>query len=141
MLKIEENMKKRLLIEIKKSYYSAKRYNVTTTFAILYHEKELSVAELGKLVRLSDHLLAIDAKHYFINFVHTDHSKAFKAAQNLLYALNVKFCDENAAIAIDKFDTEQSPNIVINRLQQILHEIKRSPFTNVDDENILNEIV
>jgi hypothetical protein len=141
MLKINEKINKRLLIEIDKAYYSAKRYNVATTFALLYHEKELDVSKLGKLVRLSDHLLAIDSNHYFISFVHTDHAKAFKAAQNLLYSLNVKFDDENAAIAIDRFDTEQSPNIVINRLQQILHEVKRSPFTNIDDENILNEVV
>jgi len=138
---MNEKIKQRLLIEIRKAYYSAKRYNVVSSFALLYHSKELPVDKLGKIVRMSDHLLKIDENHYFINFVHTKHSDAFKAAQNLLHALDLHFNDTNSAIAIDTFDTTQPGNIVINRLEQILKEIRKSPYTRIDDENILNEIV
>jgi hypothetical protein len=138
---INDKMKQRLLIEIRKSYYSAKRYNVKSTFALLYHEKDLSVDKLGKYVRMSDHLLKLDENHFFVNFVHTDHENAFKAAQNLLFALDAHFQDSASAIAIDAFDINKPANIVLNRLEQILKEIKKNPYVRIDDENILNEIV
>jgi hypothetical protein len=138
---IHEKIKQRLLIEIRKAYYSAERYNIQSSFALLYHEKELPVDKLGKIVRMSDHLLKIDENHYFINFVHTNHSQAFKAAQNLIHALDIHFHDNNSAIAIDTFDTKQPANIVINHLTLILKEVRKNPYTRIDDENILNEIV
>ena len=138
---MDDRIKKRLEIEINKAYYSYKRYKVNTTFAILYHEKELTVDKLGSLVRISDLLLKIDEHHYFINFVHTNHNNAFKASQNLLLALDNYFNDTTSAIAIDTFDTTQTPNLVITRLNQILNEIQKNPYTRIDDENILNEIV
>jgi len=138
---IPEKIKQRLLIEIRKSYYSAERYNVKSSFALLYHEKELPVERLGKIVRMSDHLLKIDDNHYFINFFHTNHTHAFKAAQNLLLALDVHFNDRASAIALDTFDINQPGNIVISRLEQILKEVRKRPYTRIDDENILNEIV
>jgi len=138
---MHEKIKQRLLIEIRKAYYSAERYNVQSSFALLYHEKELSVDKLGKIVRMSDHLLKIDDNHYFINFVHTSHAHAFKAAQNLIHALDLHFQDNNSAIAIDTFDTKQPANLVINRLEQILKEVRKNPYTRIDDDNILNEIV
>ncbi len=138
---INEEMKQRLYVEIRKAYYSAQRYNVKATFALLYHEKELLVDQLGKMVRMSDYLLKIDENHYFINFIHTNHAQAFKAAQNLIHALDSHLNDSNSAIAIDTFDTKQPPNLVINRLEQILKEVKKSPYSRIDDENILNEIV
>jgi len=138
---MDERIKKRLEIEINKSYYSFKRYKVDTTFAILYHEKELTVDKLGNFVRISDHLLKIDEHHYFINFIHTHHNNAFKASQNLLLALDNYFNNRTSAIAIDTFDTTQTPNLVINRLYQILNEVRKNPYTRIDDENILNDIV
>jgi len=138
---MNERIKKRLEVEINKAYYSYKRYKVDTTFAILYHDKELSVDKLGSIVRISDHLLKIDDNHYFINFVHTHHNNAFKASQNLLHSLDNYFNNRNSAIAIDTFDTTQPPNLVINRLYQILKEVQKNPYTRIDDENILNDIV
>ena len=138
---MDDKIKNRLQIEINKAYYSYKRYKVDATFAILYHEKELYINKLGNLVRVSDLLLKIDNHHYFINFVHTNHNNAFKAAQNLLLALDNYFNDSNTAIAIDTFDTAQTPNLVITRLTQILNEIKKNPYTRIDDENILNDII
>jgi Ca2+-binding EF-hand superfamily protein len=140
-LNLNEKMKTRLLIEIRKAYYSAQRYNVVSSFALLYHEHELPVDKLGKIVRMSDHLLKLDDHHYFINYVHTTHENAFKAAQNLLYALDKNYNDTNSAIAIDTFDVTKSGTIVINRLIQILEEIKRNSYTRIDDENILNDII
>jgi len=138
---MDERIKNRLKIEINKAYYSYKRYKVDSTFAMLYHEKELPVDTLGKIVRISDHLLKVDEHHYFINFVHTNHNNAFKAAQNLLHALDNHFNNRTSAIAIDTFDTTQTPNLVLNRLWQILKEIRKNSYTRIDDENILNEII
>jgi len=137
---MNEKIKKRLEIEINKAYYSYKRYKVDATFALLYHEKELTVDKLGSFVRISDLLLKIDEHHYFINFVHTHHDSAFKASQNLIFALDNHFHDNTSAIAIDTFDSMQTPSLVIHRLYQILNEVRKNPYTRIDDENILNEI-
>ena len=138
---MDKKIKNRLQIEINKAYYSYKRYKIDSTFAILYHEEDLPVDKLGKIVRISDHLLKIDENHYFINFVHTNHNNSFKASQNLLHSLDLLFNNTTSCIAIDAFDITQSPTIVLNRLQQILNAIQKSSRTRIDDENILNEII
>jgi hypothetical protein len=138
---MNEKIKNRLEVEINKSYYAHKRYKVDTTFALLYHEKELSVEQLGKFVRISDHLLKIDEHHYFINFVHTHHDAAFKASENLIYALDRYFNDQKSLIALDTFNITQTPNLVIHRLFQILKEIEKNPYSRIDDENILNDLI
>jgi hypothetical protein len=140
-IEMSDNIKNRLRIEIEKAYYAHKRYKIETTFAILYHENNLEVKKLGKIVRITDHLLKIDKHHYFINFVHTDHNKAFKAAQNLLQSLDFYFNNRSSFIAIDTFNTTQSPKIVLSRLEQILKTIRKTSYARIDDENILNEIV
>jgi len=138
---MEDYIKNRLKIEINKAYYIAKRYKSASTFAILYHEEILPVDILGKFVRISDHLLKIDEHHYFVNFTFTKQEDAFKAAQNLLLYLDRHFNNRSSCIALDTFDTTQSPTIVLNRLVQILNETKKSSYTRIEDENILNEIV
>jgi hypothetical protein len=138
---MEERIKQRLHIEINKAYYSYKRYKIETTFAMLYHEKELPIDKLGHIVRISDHLLKIDEHHYFINFVHTNHNNAFKASQNLLHALDKHFNNNSSAIALDTFNTAQTPNLVINRLWQILKEVQKNSYSRIDDENILNDMI
>jgi len=138
---MQDHIKKRLEIEINKSYYTAKRYGAISTFVFLYHEKELPVAVLGKFVRISDHLLKIDDNHYFINFTFTEPEDAFKAAQNLLLYLDKHFNNRTSCIALDNFDTSQSPRIVLNRLMQILKETQKNSYTRIEDENILNEII
>ena len=139
-MKLEEKIKTRLQIEINKSYYIYKRYNLESAFAILYHEKPIHVAELGKMVRISDHLLKIDEHHYFVNFLFTNHTDAFKAAQNLLFALDIHFNDRKSCIALDTFDITQPIHLVLSRLQQILLEIQKNSYNRIDDENILNEL-
>jgi hypothetical protein len=138
---LEEYIRKRLEIEIKKSYYTAKRYKVVSTFAFLYHEEPLTVNILGSYVRISDHLLKIDDNHYFINFTFTEQVNAFKASQNLLFYLDKHFNNRTSCIALDTFDINQSPKIVLNRLMQILKTTKKSSYSRIEDENILNELI
>jgi hypothetical protein len=138
---MDERLKNRLRLEVEKTYYTAKRYNVESTFALLYHEKELPIDKIGTIIRISDRLLEIDKNHYFINFMHTNHNNAFKASQNLLLALDNYFNDTSSAIAIDTFDTSLTPTLVLNRLTQILKVIQETPYVRIDDENILNEII
>ena len=61
-------IKNRLRIEIEKAYYIAKRYKSASSFAILYFECDLNITDLGHFLRISDHLLKTDDKHYFIHF-------------------------------------------------------------------------
>ena len=138
---MQNSLFNRIKIDIERAYYISDRYNATSAFALLYHEKELSPSELGTIIRISDIFIKIDENHYFINFVHTNHTQAFKAAQNLLHALDSHFNDNSSAIAIDTFDVKQPANLVINRLEQILKEVKKNPYNRIDDENILNEII
>lgn len=131
----------RLTIEINKAYYVYKRYKVLSTFAFIYSEKELTPTELGKFVRISDQFLQIDEHHYFINFVHTEQNAAFKASQNLLLYLDKHFNNTTSCIAIDTFDISNTPRMVMNRLKQILDETKKSSYTRIEDEDILNGII
>ncbi|QSZ42232.1 hypothetical protein GJV85_08935 [Sulfurimonas aquatica] len=135
------NIRNRLNIEIKKAYYVFTRYKSPCTFAILYHEEELHVAKLGEFVRISDHLLKVDDNHYFINFAFTEQNGAFKASQNLILYLDKHFNNRTSCIAVDTFDSTHSSTIVINRLMQILQEIKKDPYSRIEDENILNGLV
>lgn len=137
---MDDYIKNRLKIEINKAYYTKKRYSVPSTFAILYHEKELDVAQLGKFVRISDHLLKMDDHHYFLNFAFTEQDGAFKASQNLIMYLDKYFNDTTSCVAIDTFDITLSPTIVLNRLMQILNETRKNSYTRIEDENILNEL-
>jgi hypothetical protein len=117
---MDEKLFNRLKILINKTYYTNKRYKIPATFAYLYHEKELSLDDLGKYVRKSDHFLKIDENHYFIHFAYTEQDHAFKACQNLLLYLDKHFNNTSSYIAVDTFDATKSPTVVFNRLQQIL---------------------
>ena len=138
---MDDNIENRLRVEVEKSYYSAKRYKVEFTFAILYHEKELSVDKLSQFIRVSDYLLKIDENHYFIILPNTEHNKAFKALQNLIMYLDEYFKNNTSCISIDTFDTSLSSTIVFNRLMQILNETKKNLNSRIEDENILNNLV
>ena len=135
---MNDSILNRMRVQIKKIYYTHTRYKVPATFAMLYHEKELTVIELSKFVRISDHLLKIDDNHYFITFSHTAHNEAFKASQNLILYLDSFFQNRTSCIAIDTFDTNNSQAIVYNRLMQILDVIRKMPYSRVEDENILD---
>lgn len=138
---MDERLFNRLRILVNKTYYTATRYKTPATFAYLYNDKELSLEELGKYVRISDHFIKIDRNHFFINFAYTKQDDAFKAAQNLLFALDKHFNNSNSCIAIDTFDTTKSPKVVFNRLVQILDATKRNPDSRIEDEDVLNGVV
>ena len=97
--------------------------------------------ELGQFVRKSDHFIRLDDNYTFMNFEFTEQDKAFKAAQNIIMSLDTFFGDTSTKIAIDTFDTNKSPQIVYNRLEQILKEIQKDPYSRIDDENVLNGII
>lgn len=135
---MENRLLNRVNILINRAYYTASRYNVPATFAYLYHEESLTPKELGKYVRKSDYFVKVDANHYFIHFAHTEQDNAFKASQNLLHYLDRHFNNTSSSIAIDTFNPAKSPKIVYNRLVQILDTAKKSHYSRIEDENILN---
>ena len=83
-------------------------------------------------------LLKIDDNHYFITFYHTPHNEAFKASQNLILYLDNFFQNRTSCIAIDTFDTNNSQAIVYKRLIQILEVTRKTPYSRIEDENILD---
>jgi len=134
---MNENIKNRLYIEIDKAYYISQRYKSISTFSILYFEGELDVDSLANFVRLSDHILKIDDKHYFINYTFTEKDAAFKASQNLLLYLDQYFNNQSSCIALDIFDITKSSHSVLDRLLQTLNLTKRSSTLRMADQSIL----
>ncbi|MGD9970440.1 MAG: hypothetical protein AB7S65_08285 [Sulfuricurvum sp.] len=128
----------RVNVQIKKAYYVNARYGVDATFALLYHTQPLTVVELSKYVRISDHLISLDEHHFFIVFAFTAHDGAYKACQNLLYNLDGYFNDVSTCIALDTFDPSHSPQIVLNRLNLILSETRKKSFVRIETEEILD---
>ncbi|MDD5400420.1 MAG: hypothetical protein PHQ93_04445 [Sulfurimonas sp.] len=126
-------------ILINKTYYIYRRYNIQATFALLYHNEPLSIVDLSKFVRLSDQFIQIDKNHYFIIFEFTSQKNAYKASQNIIYNLDKHFnTHKGCYIAIDSFDITKSPQNVLNRLKQILIEVRKNPCVRVEVEDILD---
>ncbi len=136
---MDANLLNRMNVQIRKAYYSFTRYKTDSTFAMLYHEKPMLVQELSAFLRVSDHLIRLDNNHYFIIFTHTNESGAYKASQNLLNYIDNHFNNTSTCIAIDNFDINNSPTIVFNRLMQILEATKKSSYTRIENENILDK--
>ena len=134
---MQDNLYNRIKIDIEKAYYIAKRYKSESSFALLYHKKELSPKELGSLIRMSDHFVQIDENHYFINFTFTSSSEITKAAQNLVFKLDKHFNDTDSCIAIDTFNPSSTAKMVCNNLINILAVIKTYSYSRVEDENVL----
>ena len=132
------NILNRVNVLVKKTYYTYERFEVDATFALLYHSKPLDVIELSQFIRVSDHLIQLDEQHYFIIFAFTDQTNAFKAAQNIVYSLDHHFNDHTSRIALDTFDPTKSPQMVLNRLKQILSEIHKNAYVRIDTENIFD---
>ena len=137
---LEEMMTGNTFVHINKTYYIYDRYNTIATFALMYHEKELSEEQLANYLRISDQFIKIDNNHYFITFTYCSQKDAFKASQNLLLHLDNFFHNASTCIAIDTFNTSYSPQVVLNRLKQILLEIRKSSYSRIEDEIILSEI-
>lgn len=128
----------RINVLIKKTYYHFERFQVNSTFALLYHENPLSVLELSEYVRISDHLIQLDDNHYFIIFAFTTQDNAYKASQNIIHNLDNHFNASTTCIALDTFHTTKSPISVVNRLMQILAETRKNPFIRIETEDILD---
>ncbi len=128
----------RINVHIKKTYYTYERFQVNATFALLYHEKPLTVVELSEHVRISDQLIQLDENHYFIIFAFTSYENAYKASQNLIHKLDHYFNDNTTCIAIDSFDNRKTPENVLNRLKQIMIETRKDSYIRVETDDILD---
>ena len=128
----------RVDVLIKKTYYIYERFQVDATFAMLYTEEPLDISELSKHVRISDQLMKIDENHYFIIFAFTQSKNAYKASQNIIYALDIYFNNHSSCIALDTFDANKSSRSVLGRLMQILVEIKKSSQIRIETEDIFD---
>jgi hypothetical protein len=128
----------RVNVLVKKTYYINERYLIPATFGLLYHEKALNVVELSQYVRVSDQLMPLDNNHYFIIFSFTSQDNAYKASQNIVQNLDNHFNDQSSRIALDTFDTSKSPQSVLNRLKQILIEIRKKSYHRIETEEILD---
>ena len=131
----------RINAEINRAYYTYERYKVNATFALIYHEKKLTLEELGSYVRKSDRFVQIDENHFFILFHFTNAKEVSKASQNLLLRLDNHFHDTATCIAIDTFNTANSTKVVLNRLKQIIIETKKNSFSRIEYEDILDSYI
>ena len=128
----------RVNVLVKKAYYTADRFQVHATFALLYHEEVLGVVELAKHIRISDHIIQLDDNHYFIIFAFTKQDNAYKASQNIVYRLDEYFNNSTSCIALDTFDSSKPPQSVLNRLVTILAETRKNPYIRIETEEILD---
>ncbi|MDP3291844.1 MAG: hypothetical protein Q8M43_07410 [Sulfuricurvum sp.] len=135
---MDESILNRINLLIKKTYYTYDRFEVDATFALLYHEMPLSVMDLSKFVRLSDQLMQLDDHHYFIIFAFTSEENAYKASQNIIHKLDGHFSDHSSSVALDALDMTTSPQLVINRLKQIMSEIHKDAHVRIETEDILH---
>lgn len=134
---MSQNISNRINVLIKKTYYTYERFGVDATFALLYHEEPLSVVELAKYVRISDHLMKMDENHYFIIFAFTSHENSYKASQNIVHSLDKYFNNHTSCIALDSFDPSKTHQSVLNRLKQIMAETRKDPYMRIEGEEIL----
>ena len=128
----------RINAEINRAYYTFERYQANATFALVYHEKELSLEEMGTFIRISDRFVKMDEHQYFMLFHFTNAEEASKASQNLLMSLDNHFHNTSTCIAIDTFNTANLTKVVLNRLQQIIKETRKNSFTRIEYEDILD---
>jgi len=131
----------RINAEINRAYYTFERYQADATFALVYHEKDISLEELGKYVRISDRFVKYDENHFFMLFHFTGAEEASKASQNLLLKLDNHFNSTTTCIAIDNFNTSNSTKVVLNRLKQIIKETRKNSFARIEYEDILDSII
>ncbi len=123
---------------VEKVYYLHRRYGVKATFALLYTEEPMRANELNGFLRLSDSTYDIDDFHTFMVFSFTDESGAYKAAENLLPKLDDYFGTRSSCVALDTFDSTNSPQMVLMRLRQILSQVRKERFSRIEDEKILD---
>ncbi len=128
----------RLEVEIKKTYYVSERYKITSSFILIHHEKKLTIKELSMFLRGSDKILEIDENTFFVIFTFTSEEQTFKASENILLELDRHFNSRDSYISMEALDTSNSPRMVINKLLQILSETRKSSYSRIEGESILN---
>ena len=131
----------RVNAEINRAYYTYDRYQADATFALVYHENDISLENLGKCMRISDRFVEIDENHFFILYHFTTSKDAYKACQNLLLKLDNHFNNNTTCIAIDTFNTSNPTKVVMNRLKQIIKETKSNSFARIEYEDILDSCI
>lgn len=135
---MNENVINRFEVLIKKTYYIHERYNVNSTFSLLYHKEPLSIIELSKYIRISDNIIEIDENHYFIIFQFTSEENAYKASQNIIHQLDEDFNAHAFYMAIDKLDITISPQNVLRRLKLIVEYAIKNRCIRVETEEVLD---
>ncbi len=131
----------RINAEVNRAYYTFERYKVEATFALVYHEKELSLEELGSFVRISDRFVKLDENYFFVLYHFTGAEEASKASQNLLLKLDNYFHNTTTCIAIDNFNIANNTKVVLHRLKQIIKETRKNSFTRIEYEDILDSYI
>ena len=140
-MNLNDQTRKRLESEVNRVHDACKRYGSTTSSAIVYHEKDLDLELLGSFLRKNDKIVELDNNHHFIMFCYTSESEAYEAAKNLLSKLDKHFKNTTSCIAIDSACKNDSTNMMINKLLQILKETKKNSISRIEYEDILDEIV
>lgn len=135
---MDDKILNRLNVLVKKSYYTYERYDAEATFALLYHKEPISVVELSKFIRISDHLIELDEHHYFIIFAFTSQENAHKASQNIIHKLDSYLGSaSDCFIALDALDITKTPQNVLNRLRQIVEQARKNGYVRVETEDVL----
>ncbi len=137
-MKLNDDLKTRLNAEIVRANYTYERYNAVSTFALLYHEKEVTLEELGGMIRISDRLVTVSDNLHFIIYNFTTSDDAYQASRNLISKLDKHFNNTASCIAIDTPSKTDSIHMVMNKLHQILEETKKSSVSRIEYEDILD---
>jgi hypothetical protein len=137
---LDAQTRTRLESEVGRVHDACKRYGSNTSSAIVYHDKEIELALLGSFLRKNDKIIKLDANHHFVMFCQTSEEEAYDAAKNLLAKLDRHFQNTSSCIAIDSACKNDSINMMINKLLQILKETKKNSVSRIEYEDILDEI-
>jgi hypothetical protein len=137
-MKLDDDLRTRLNAEIVRAHYTYERYNVVSTFALVYHEKEISLEEIGGMIRISDRLVTVSENIHFIIYNFTTPDDAYQASRNLIAKLDKHFDNHTSCVAIDRPSKTDSTHMVMNKLHQILQETRKSSVSRIEYEDILD---
>jgi hypothetical protein len=135
---LDEELKIRLNAEIGRAHYTYERYKAEATFALVYHEKDIGLEQLGSLVRVSDRLVRVNENLHFVIYNFTTQDDAYKASRHLLSSLDKHFHSATSCIAIDSPPKTDSTHMVMNKLHQIILETKKNSVTRIEYSDILD---
>lgn len=139
-MNLDDKKRARLESEVMKVLDACKRYSSNASSAIVYHEKSIDLALIGSFLRKNDRIIKLDENHHFIMFCFTSESESYNAAKHLLAKLDSYFENTTSCIAIDSACKNDSINMMINKLLQILQETKKNSVSRIEFEDILDEI-